>query len=185
MRLFSSLLCGLLFGAGLLISGMTQPAKVLGFLDILGRWDPTLAFVMAGALMVTAGGYALARSGPVAGTDRFAHIGMKPNRIAFCQPLGIGAQIEIEHGPGFQPKCADDFKEDRRLRRFIDRKVKTLIEFDRARQIRRGQFAFSPHRLLRARNREQVTVRAMLRGLRSRMPFDRDPHLGQVTKLPG
>jgi uncharacterized membrane protein YedE/YeeE len=61
MRLFSSLLCGLLFGAGLLISGMTQPAKVLGFLDIFGRWDPTLAFVMAGALTVTAGGYVLAR----------------------------------------------------------------------------------------------------------------------------
>jgi uncharacterized membrane protein YedE/YeeE len=61
MRLVASLACGLLFGAGLLISGMTRPAKVLGFLDILGRWDPTLAFVMAGALVVTAAGYALAR----------------------------------------------------------------------------------------------------------------------------
>jgi uncharacterized membrane protein YedE/YeeE len=53
--------CGLLFGAGLLISGMTQPEKVLGFLDIFGAWDATLAFVMAGAVAVTSIGYALAR----------------------------------------------------------------------------------------------------------------------------
>jgi hypothetical protein len=53
--------CGLLFGAGLLISGMTQPEKVLGFLDLFGAWDATLAFVMAGAVGVTAAGFALAR----------------------------------------------------------------------------------------------------------------------------
>ena len=53
--------CGLLFGAGLLISGMTQPDKVLGFLDLFGAWDATLAFVMAGAVAVTATGFALAR----------------------------------------------------------------------------------------------------------------------------
>jgi len=53
--------CGLLFGAGLLISGMTQPEKVLGFLDIFGAWDATLAFVMAGAVAVTAIGFTLAR----------------------------------------------------------------------------------------------------------------------------
>ena len=55
MNIVASLVCGLIFGAGLVISGMTQPAKVLGFLDIFGRWDPTLAFVMAGALAVSAG----------------------------------------------------------------------------------------------------------------------------------
>lgn len=43
---------GLLFGVGLLVSGMTQPAKVVGFLDVLGEWDPSLAFVMAGAIAV-------------------------------------------------------------------------------------------------------------------------------------
>ena len=53
--------CGLVFGAGLLISGMTQPDKVLGFLDVFGAWDATLAFVMAGAVAVTAAGFALAR----------------------------------------------------------------------------------------------------------------------------
>lgn len=61
MIALASLLCGLLFGTGLVVSGMTQPAKVLGFLDVLGRWDPTLAFVMVGALAVTTLGYALAR----------------------------------------------------------------------------------------------------------------------------
>ncbi len=57
----ASFLCGLVFGFGLLISGMTQPAKVLGFLDIFGRWDPTLAFVMAAALVVSGTGFALMR----------------------------------------------------------------------------------------------------------------------------
>jgi len=51
MRTFISLLAGSLFGAGLLISGMTDTRKVQGWLDILGNWDPTLAFVMGGALL--------------------------------------------------------------------------------------------------------------------------------------
>jgi len=61
MLAISSFLCGMVFGFGLLISGMTQPAKVLGFLDVLGRWDPTLAFVMAAALVASSAGYAIAR----------------------------------------------------------------------------------------------------------------------------
>jgi uncharacterized membrane protein YedE/YeeE len=52
---------GLVFGIGLVISGMTQPSKVLGFLDVFGHWDPTLAIVMAGALVVVAPGFALLR----------------------------------------------------------------------------------------------------------------------------
>lgn len=47
-----SFLCGLLFGLGLMISGMANPAKVLGFLDVTGNWDPSLAFVMAGAILI-------------------------------------------------------------------------------------------------------------------------------------
>lgn len=47
-----SLLAGAVFGGGLLLSGMTQPAKVINFLDVLGSWDPSLAFVMAGAIAV-------------------------------------------------------------------------------------------------------------------------------------
>ena len=52
---------GLIFGIGLLVSNMTQPEKVLGFLDFFGRWDPSLAFVMGGALVVSTAGYYLAR----------------------------------------------------------------------------------------------------------------------------
>ncbi len=52
---------GLVFGLGLVISGMTQPSKVLGFLDVFGAWDPTLAIVMACALAVAAPGFALLR----------------------------------------------------------------------------------------------------------------------------
>lgn len=48
-----ALLAGTLFGLGLAISGMTQPQRVLGFLDLAGHWDPTLAFVMGGGLMIT------------------------------------------------------------------------------------------------------------------------------------
>ena len=52
MTLFTSLLTGLVFGLGLLLSGMANPAKVLGFLDLAGAWDPSLAVVMAGAVPV-------------------------------------------------------------------------------------------------------------------------------------
>ncbi len=54
-----ALVVGLLFGAGLALSGMTQPQKVLGFLDLAGRWDPSLAFVMGAALLVAVPGFAL------------------------------------------------------------------------------------------------------------------------------
>ncbi|HKX93080.1 MAG TPA: YeeE/YedE family protein [Methylibium sp.] len=52
MNVFTSLLAGLVFGIGLIVSGMADPAKVLGFLDLAGAWDPSLAFVMAGAILV-------------------------------------------------------------------------------------------------------------------------------------
>jgi len=64
VQVLVALLCGLLFGAGLAVSGMTNPAKVLAFLDVAGAWDPTLAFVMGGALIVSALGYQLARRRP-------------------------------------------------------------------------------------------------------------------------
>ena len=58
----SSLLAGLVFGLGLIVSGMANPAKVIGFLDLAGRWDPSLALVMAGAIAVGAIAFALART---------------------------------------------------------------------------------------------------------------------------
>jgi len=65
MPIFASLVCGFLFGCGLTVSGMIQPVKVLGFLDVFGirsgAWDPSLAVVMAAGLTVTSIGYALVR----------------------------------------------------------------------------------------------------------------------------
>ncbi|WP_447779161.1 DUF6691 family protein [Variovorax boronicumulans] len=56
----ASLLAGLVFGLGLIVSGMANPAKILGFLDLGGAWDPSLAFVMAGAVAVSTVGFLLA-----------------------------------------------------------------------------------------------------------------------------
>lgn len=72
IRQLTALVAGTLFGAGLAISQMVNPAKVLAFLDIFGRWDPSLAFVMGGALAVTFVGYkfVLGRDKPVF-ADRF------------------------------------------------------------------------------------------------------------------
>lgn len=57
----SEFLVGLVFGIGLIVSGMTDPGKVIGFLDLFGAWDPSLAFVMGGAIMVGAVAFWLAR----------------------------------------------------------------------------------------------------------------------------
>jgi len=59
MQILIALALGLIFGLGVVISGMVNPAKVLNFFDFAGSWDPSLAFVMGGALAVTAAGYAI------------------------------------------------------------------------------------------------------------------------------
>lgn len=71
---FASLLAGLVFGLGLILSGMANPAKVLGFLDLAGGWDPSLAFVMAGAIAL--------------GRVAFAAAGRRPRSL-------LGAQIQL------------------------------------------------------------------------------------------
>ena len=85
-----SFTCGLVFGAGLLISGMTDTTKVLGFLDIFGAWDATLAFVMAGAVAVTGVGFALARR---RGAPVFAAQSLWPTRKDIDAPLVAGAAL--------------------------------------------------------------------------------------------
>lgn len=60
LLILTSLLAGLVFGLGLIVSGMANPAKVLGFLDLAGAWDPSLALVMAGAISVGAIAFAVA-----------------------------------------------------------------------------------------------------------------------------
>jgi uncharacterized protein len=88
--LLGALLSGLVFGLGLVISGMTQPAKILGFLDVFGVWDPTLAFVMGGALAIALPGFYLAR-----GRERplLAKQFRWPTRKDIDAPLVVGAVL--------------------------------------------------------------------------------------------
>jgi uncharacterized membrane protein YedE/YeeE len=84
-------ICGLLFGCGLVISGMVDPAKVIGFLDVTGSWDPSLAFVMVGALSIFAPVYWLVirrRSAPL-----FANAFSLPTRRDIDGPLVVGAAL--------------------------------------------------------------------------------------------
>ena len=87
--LIASFACGLIFGAGLLISGMTDPTKVLGFLDLFGAWDATLALVMAGAVAVSSLGFAIARR---RGTPVLAERSFWPTRT------DVDAQLLIAGG---------------------------------------------------------------------------------------
>jgi uncharacterized protein len=88
VAIVASLVCGLIFGFGLLISGMVSPAKVLGFLDILGDWDPSLAVVMAAALAVSVPGFALVRA---RGRPVLAEQCDWPTKTTIDGPLVIGA----------------------------------------------------------------------------------------------
>lgn len=86
----AALVSGAAFTAGLAISGMTLPAKVLGFLDFFGSWDPTLAFVMAGALALYVPAYQLAkrRSAPT-----FEPAFDLPKQTAITWQLLVGAVV--------------------------------------------------------------------------------------------
>src|SRR5512141_2589553 len=90
MPIIASLLCGLIFGAGLLVSGMVKPTKVLAFLDIFGAWDPSLAVVMVAALAVSAPGFMLAtgRSRPL-----LAAQSVWPTKNHIDRPLIVGAAL--------------------------------------------------------------------------------------------
>ena len=89
-----ALLSGTLFGLGLAVSGMVNPAKVLGFLDVAGPWDPTLAFVMLGALAVTtpAFRYVLERRNPwfAPGFSLPTRSDLDPRLISGAALFGIG-----------------------------------------------------------------------------------------------
>ncbi|OYW09449.1 MAG: hypothetical protein B7Z59_08180 [Acidiphilium sp. 37-67-22] len=85
---------GLLFGAGLLLSRMVDPAKVLGFLDIAGHWDPSLAFVMGGGVIVAAAGFDLGKrlGKPLAGGHfpLLRRSGVTPRLAGGAAIFGIG-----------------------------------------------------------------------------------------------
>lgn len=90
MWIVAPLICGLIFGAGLLISGMVQPDKVLNFLDVFGAWDPSLAVVMVAALAVAVPGFMLAsrRSQPWLAPQYFW-----PGKTTIDPPLVAGAAL--------------------------------------------------------------------------------------------
>ena len=90
MKFLTALLAGLLFGGGLLVSGMTDPANVLGFLDIFGEWRPQLAFVMGAAILTAAPSFWFVRH------NRRSLLGAPvelPDRRRIDRPLLVGATI--------------------------------------------------------------------------------------------
>jgi uncharacterized protein len=89
-NLFSQYLIGVLFGLGLLISGMSNPQKILNFLDITGNWDPSLLFVMGGAVLVGLGGFYLITKRSEAFFGGVFHV---PTRRDITKPLVIGSFI--------------------------------------------------------------------------------------------
>ncbi len=90
MEVIAAFFCGLIFSAGLLVSGMVQPAKVLGFLDIFGAFDPSLLVVMAAALAVALPGLAWARRRP---RPIFAQAADRPSRIEIDRSLVLGSVV--------------------------------------------------------------------------------------------
>ncbi len=86
----SEFLVGLIFGVGLLLSGMTDPGKVLGFLDLFGAWDPSLALVMGGAIAVGFFAFAVAKKR----TTSFLGGALRlPSSQRIDQPLVVGALL--------------------------------------------------------------------------------------------
>ncbi|SEL44390.1 hypothetical protein SAMN05443999_105208 [Roseovarius azorensis] len=105
MRLISAFIVGLIFGVGIAISGMINPAKVLNFFDVAGTWDPSLMFVMGGALITTFIGYRLVlrRSAPLI-EERFqlpASTAINARLIGGAAVFGLGWGIA-----GFCPGAA-------------------------------------------------------------------------------
>ena len=89
-RLLASLASGIVFGLGMAISGMTNTDRVQGFLDLAGAWDPTLAFVMAGGMLVTFIGYKFILKNPAPLLADMFHV---PTKTDIDKPLLIGAVL--------------------------------------------------------------------------------------------
>jgi uncharacterized membrane protein YedE/YeeE len=90
IRVVIDFLVGLLFGVGLILSGMTDPGKVQGFLDLAGAWDPSLALVMGGAIAVGLAAFALARKRTTAFLGGAMHL---PTRRDIDRPLVVGSLV--------------------------------------------------------------------------------------------
>ena len=88
--LFFALVSGLLFGLGLILSGMANPAKVLGFLDLAGAWDPSLALVMGGAIAIGSIAFAIAKK------RHLSYLGLSmqiPTNRAIDKRLALGSVV--------------------------------------------------------------------------------------------
>jgi uncharacterized membrane protein YedE/YeeE len=115
MHRLSEFIVGLLFGLGLILSGMTDPGKVLGFLDLFGAWDPSLAFVMGGAILVGLFAFSLAKKRTTNFLGTALHL-PKSNQID--QRLVIGSLIfgagwglaGFCPGPGLVSMASGNFK---------------------------------------------------------------------------
>jgi len=88
MKYLTTLLAGILFGIGLILSGMTNPTKIQNFFDVFGSWDASLAFVMVGAIAVTLPGFRLARK---RATPLYSEVFSLPTRTDIDSRLVIGA----------------------------------------------------------------------------------------------
>lgn len=89
-HVLSALLVGLIFGIGLILGGMTNPAKVIGFLDLFGNWDPSLAFVMGGAISVGLVAFRMAGGRP---TSLLGEPMRLPTRKDIDQRLILGSLV--------------------------------------------------------------------------------------------
>ena len=96
MATLFALLAGAVFGIGLIVSGMANPAKVLGFLDLAGPWDPSLAFVMAGAILVGAVAFMFARRR----TQSLLGLQMRMPTATQARPPAAGRQPAVRHRVG-------------------------------------------------------------------------------------
>jgi len=101
MRLITALLLGLIFGAGITFGGMINPAKVLNFFDFAGTWDPSLAFVMGAALVVTGLGYRFVLRRPAPVFDTGFHLPQKRS----LDPALIGGAVLFGIGWGIAGFC--------------------------------------------------------------------------------
>ncbi len=88
MNAVSAFAGGLVFGTGLIISGMTDPSKIIGFLDVAGAWDPSLAFVLGGAVLVGFIAFRLARGRAASFLGGAMHL---PNARRIDRPLVLGS----------------------------------------------------------------------------------------------
>lgn len=100
-RILSAMAIGLLFGVGIVVSGMANPAKVLNFFDLFGTWDPSLALVMASALLVTFLGYRVVLQRPAPVLERKFHL---PGKRELDLPL-IGGSALFGVGWGVAGFC--------------------------------------------------------------------------------